>query len=96
MKNWSVSEAKARLSELLGKVRRAPQVIENRGEEIAVVISIAEYERLRERDQEPVETPMQKWLAHVEVLKAGRDLSFDVPPRRVDDAHRQVDFGDDD
>lgn len=96
MKNWSVSEAKARLSELLGKVRRAPQVIENRGEEVAVVISMAEYQRLRGLEAQPVETPMQRWLAHVEQLKreAGGDLSFEVPARSVAQ-HRLVDFGDD-
>lgn len=93
MKNWSVSEAKARLSELLGKAKRDPQVIENRGEEIAVVLSIAEYERLRERGAEPAETPMQKWLRDLARLKARGDLTLELPPRALD--HRSVDLGGD-
>lgn len=93
--NWSVSEAKARLSELLGKVRRAPQIIENRGEEIAVVLSVAEYERLKALEAVPRETPMQVWLENLEQLKAeaGGDLSFPVVDRRAEDDRHAPDFG---
>lgn len=83
--SWSVSEAKARLSALLSKARRAPQVIQSRGESVAVVLSISEYERLRGLERQPRTTAMQAWLSEVERLKAGGDLSIDLPARRVSD-----------
>jgi prevent-host-death family protein len=45
---WQVQEAKQRFSELLRAVKQdGPQVVTRHGEEIAVVIDIAEYHRLR-------------------------------------------------
>ena len=47
---WSVADAKARLSELLEHViNDGPQAITRRGEEIAVVVSIAEWQRKTKR-----------------------------------------------
>lgn len=45
--SWQVQEAKQRFSEVLRAVERAgPQTITRHGEEVAVVIDIAEYRRL--------------------------------------------------
>lgn len=45
---WQVQEAKQRFSELLRAVKQdGPQVVTRHGEEVAVVIDIAEYHRLR-------------------------------------------------
>ncbi|HLY67941.1 MAG TPA: type II toxin-antitoxin system Phd/YefM family antitoxin [Chloroflexota bacterium] len=45
---WQVQEAKQRFSELLRAAKlNGPQVVTRHGEEIAVVIDIAEYHRLR-------------------------------------------------
>jgi prevent-host-death family protein len=81
--NWSVSEAKAKLSALLVRARRTPQVIESRGEEIAVVISMDTYNRLRAEAEAPKETPMQAWLRSLERLKEGEDLSIELPARTL-------------
>ena len=43
---WNVAEAKAKFSELVTKAGDAPQVIRNRGREVAVVLSLADYARL--------------------------------------------------
>jgi prevent-host-death family protein len=46
--HWQVQEAKQRFSELIRCVRSdGPQFVTKHGEEIAVVIDIAEYRRLR-------------------------------------------------
>jgi len=45
-----VAEAKARFSELLRNARNAPILIHNRGEEIAVVVDAAEWNRLQRLD----------------------------------------------
>ena len=45
---WQVQEAKQRLSHLLRKAMdEGPQVVTKHGEEIAVVLSTEEYQRLR-------------------------------------------------
>lgn len=47
---WSVADAKARLSELLDQVLQdGPQAITRRGERIAVVVSIEEWQRKTNR-----------------------------------------------
>jgi prevent-host-death family protein len=46
--NWQVQEAKQRFSELLRAARSdGPQVVTRHGEEIAVVIDITEWDRMR-------------------------------------------------
>ena len=48
MARWQVQEAKQRLSELLKSAHEdGPQVITRHGEEIAVVLDMQEYRRLR-------------------------------------------------
>ena len=45
---WQVQEAKQRLSEVLRAAESGePQIVTKHGEEIAVIINIAEYRRLR-------------------------------------------------
>jgi prevent-host-death family protein len=43
--HWSVAEAKASLSRVLSEAESGPQVIENRGRPVAVVISFRDYEK---------------------------------------------------
>jgi prevent-host-death family protein len=43
---WSVAEAKSRLSELIEHAGRRPQVIERRGEPVAVVVGKQDFELL--------------------------------------------------
>ena len=53
MRNWSVRDAKDRLSELLDAAQDAPQAITRRGRCAAVVLSRQEFERLQ-RQREPL------------------------------------------
>lgn len=85
MRHWSVAEAKAKLSALLERARREPQLIRSRGEEVAVVVSVKAYQQLVRQAEAPRATPMQAWLEAVEALKAGEDLELELPPRRQDD-----------
>ncbi|MBB2910128.1 prevent-host-death family protein [Streptosporangium becharense] len=49
MAGWQVQEAKQRFSEVVRRaVSEGPQVVTRHGEEVAVVIDIAEYRRLKE------------------------------------------------
>jgi len=46
---WQLQEAKNRLSELIdAALHRGPQVITRRGTEVAIVISYAEYRKLKQ------------------------------------------------
>ena len=93
--NWSVSEAKAKLSEVLARARRSPQVIESRGEEVAVVLSKHEFDQLQQLRAKPRATPIAELLDFTERLKAGGDLELVIPPREIE-PDRPILFADDD
>lgn len=90
--NWSVSEAKARLSEVLSRARRGPQVIENRGQAVAVVISKQEFDRLQQLRAEPLPSAMAEFLAFTRKLQEQGDLELELPPRELEPA-RPIPFG---
>jgi prevent-host-death family protein len=49
--HWQLQEAKQRFSELIRSVEtQGPQFVTKHGEEVAVVIDVAEYRRLRSGD----------------------------------------------
>jgi antitoxin Phd len=49
MASWQVQDAKARFSEFLNAtLKKGPQVVTRRGQEMAVLVPIAEWRRLRE------------------------------------------------
>jgi prevent-host-death family protein len=83
MKNaiWQLQEAKNRLSELVNKaLAEGPQTVTRHGEEIVVVISKAEYNRLRKSQTSLLEFFRQSPLVGVE-LDLERDKSL---PRDID------------
>jgi prevent-host-death family protein len=43
---WQIQDAKQRFSEMIRAVHHGPQIITRHGEEVAVVVDIAEYRRL--------------------------------------------------
>jgi prevent-host-death family protein len=77
---WQLQEAKQRFSELLRAVEAGePQIVTRHGQEIAVVVDIAEYHRLRGES-----------ISFMSYLRSEPvDLDLDVerradPPREVD------------
>jgi prevent-host-death family protein len=46
MREWSIRDAKNRLSELIEAARREPQAITNRGRAAVVVLAQSEFDRL--------------------------------------------------
>ena len=78
---WQLQTAKARFSELVQKsIDEGPQTVTRRGKPAVVVLSVQEYERLRQRK------PSLK-----EVLMSGPEGEFEVPPR-VRDSGREIDL----
>ncbi|MGA5760127.1 type II toxin-antitoxin system Phd/YefM family antitoxin [Nonomuraea bangladeshensis] len=82
MSGWQVQEAKQRFCEVVRRaVSEGPQVVTRHGEEVAVVIDIGEYRRLRG------ETPdFRKFLLE----EPAWDDDLEIPRNR--DLPREMDF----
>lgn len=79
---WQVQEAKQRFSEVLRAAESGePQIVTKHGQEVAVVIDIAEYRRLR---GEPVSL--------MEYLRAGPLVDEDLEIERRSEPPRDIDL----
>jgi prevent-host-death family protein len=82
--HWQVQEAKQRFSELLRAAETGePQIVTKHGEEIAVVLDIAEFRRLRGQA-----------LNIMEYLRIDPLDEVDLPVERSRDLPRDVDLSD--
>jgi antitoxin Phd len=73
MKIWPVQDAKARFSELLEScLREGPQLVTRRGTEAAVLVPVAEWQRVS-RSAKPT-------LKQLLLTNAGR-AELEIPPR---------------
>lgn len=86
---WPVQDAKQRLSELLRAAREdGPQVVTKHGEEVAVVLDVAEYRRLAGIDAEVdfkqalAGTVLSEEAAGGEASREVADVLRDVVERR--------------
>jgi antitoxin Phd len=84
MKHWALQDAKARLSELVRAAEKEPQIITLRGEEAAVVVSTAEFQRLQRKGK-----AVKKSMTLLEALRAC-PYELEIPPRTKD---RERDIG---
>jgi prevent-host-death family protein len=78
---WSIATAKAELSQAVRQARHRPQIIENRGKPVAVLLGMDEYARLAEQ-----ETELSRWrafLALSESLRAEGGAELDLPRRET-------------
>ena len=76
---WNIASAKAEFSRLVLEARARPQVIENRGRPVAVVLSTEDYERLAEAQQ-----ASNRWRAVLELsaeIRAEGGVALKIPPR---------------
>ncbi|HWL86538.1 MAG TPA: type II toxin-antitoxin system Phd/YefM family antitoxin [Polyangiaceae bacterium] len=79
---WRVAEAKASLSELVRESARGPQRIENRGREVAVVLSIEDYQRLTEAaEQGSGASRLRRFLRLSAELREGGGADIELPAR---------------
>lgn len=76
---WSIARAKAELSHVVRQAHRRPQVIERRGEPVAIVLGIDEYRRLAAGDERAT-----RWAAFLELsaaLRAEGGVELEIPRR---------------
>ena len=82
--SWQVQEAKQRFSELIRAAQAdGPQVVTRHGEEIAVVIDIADYHHLRGEAAD-----------FKDYLRSGQPFE-DLDPSRSTEVPRMIDLADD-
>ena len=76
---WSIARAKAGLSRLVQDARERPQVIENRGRAVAVVLAAEEYERICE-----TQSAADRWSAVLDLsaeIRADGGTTLKIPRR---------------
>jgi prevent-host-death family protein len=80
--HWQVQEAKQRFSEVLRAAQAGePQIVTKHGEEVAVVIHIAEYRRLRGES-----------VGFMDYLRIDPSVDVDLEIDRSGDAPREIDL----
>lgn len=79
--SWNIAAAKSGLSRLVRDARTRPQVIENRGRPVAVVLSIEAYERAAAAEQ--AADRWQSVLALSAELRASGGATLRIPRRRA-------------
>lgn len=81
--DWNVAQAKQRLSEVIREAAREPQIIYNRNQAVAAVISaeeLAEYRALKANNETP-RTLAEEFAELRQIMQEeGRD-GLDIPPR---------------
>jgi len=68
-KRLNVSEAKAKFSQALRELEDSPIIVHNRGHDVAVLVSIDDYERLVSAESSAKEPTMGSFIDAVEALK---------------------------
>jgi prevent-host-death family protein len=77
-RTWQIQEAKNKLSEVVEEaIEKGPQILTRRGVEIAVVLSFAEYLKLKKK-----QTPLSEFFRQSPL--ADLDLARDRSPARPD------------
>lgn len=81
MKDWIISEAKARLSEVLGLCADEPQVLYNRKKPVAALINIEEYEAFLEYKNAKQKPTMAELLDELQEIHQFEPEMDELPPR---------------
>jgi prevent-host-death family protein len=78
---WKISEAKARLSELVHACEEEPQVLYNRGKPVAAVIGMERFEAFQRMQAKAEQPSMAALLAELATLNT-EEGDFGEAPRR--------------
>lgn len=83
---WSLQDAKNKLSEVIGAAAKAPQIVTRRGVKTAVVISYEDYVRVADA-VEGEQQPFEQFLLAIPKESVG-----DAAPERIELRLRDVDL----
>lgn len=81
MNEWKISEAKARLSEVVSNCVEEPQVLYNRQKPVAALIDIEEYEAFLAYKQAQQKPTMAEMLDELREINKIEDDFGELPPR---------------
>jgi prevent-host-death family protein len=81
MKEWKISEAKARLSELVAHCVEEPQVLYNRKRPVAALIDMEEYKEFEAFKRSQGAPTMKALLDELEAIN-NEEADLDPPVRR--------------
>jgi prevent-host-death family protein len=81
VKGWKISEAKARLSEVVAHCVEEPQVLYNRKRPVAVLVDMEEYEAFESYKRSLRSPGMGELLDELEAINA-EEADLDPPVRR--------------
>jgi prevent-host-death family protein len=81
MKVWKISEAKARLSEVVSHCVEEPQVLYNRKKPVAALIDMEEYEQFLEYKQSMKKKTMAELFEELRKINEVEPEMDELPPR---------------
>lgn len=81
MKEWKISEAKARLSEVVSACVEEPQVLYNRKKPVAALVDMAEYEAFLAYKEEKRKPTIAEMLAELDEINQVEEDIGELPPR---------------
>ena len=81
MNEWKISEAKARLSEVVSHCAEEPQVLYNRKKPVAALIDMEEYEAFLEFKKSKKKKTMRELLDELQVINQVEPEMDELPPR---------------
>lgn len=81
MRNWKISEAKARLSEVVGHCVEEAQVLYNRKKPVAALIDMEEYEAFLEYKKAKQKPTMAELLDELQEINQAEPEMDELPPR---------------
>ncbi len=81
MNKWKISEAKAKLSEVIECGCREPQIIVNRDKPVAVLVSIEEFNKFNEFQQESRKLSIKELLMEIRKIN-DQEGDLELSPRR--------------
>ncbi|HAY99182.1 MAG TPA: hypothetical protein DCY38_00105 [Opitutae bacterium] len=81
MKEWKISEAKARLSEVVSHCVEEPQVLYNRKKPVAALIDMEEYEQFLEYKQSKKKKTMAELFEELRKINEVEPEMDELPPR---------------
>jgi len=81
MKEWKLSEAKARFSEVVSRVKEEPQVILNRNHKAAVLIDVDAWEDYEAWKRSSGKPGLRDLLDELQQIYREEPAEFVAPPR---------------
>ena len=81
MSDWKISEAKARLSEVVSHCVEEPQVLYNRSKAVAALIDMEEYEAFLKYKQSQKKPTMRELLDELHEINQVEPEMDELPPR---------------